>query len=189
MSRTLDILNTEYFEWLCRWVYQSDYPQTISYERLLTQLHDIEFKYVISNDRNRAEDGIALRYRFAIYRGNGDPERYVVEALDGPCSVLEMLIALAIRCEETIMDDTLIGNRTEQWFWTMLSNLGLASAYESVYDEKYVECVINRFLNREYDSDGTGGLFKIRNCPDDLRGIGIWRQLCWYLDEITDNRV
>ena len=33
------------------------------------------------------------------------------------CSVLEMMIALAIRCEEHIMDDPDVGNRTGQWFW------------------------------------------------------------------------
>lgn len=42
-----------------------------------------------------------------------------------PCSVLEMIIALAIRLEEHIMDDPDIGNRTGQWFWDMIVSLGL----------------------------------------------------------------
>lgn len=54
---------------------------------------------------------------------------------------LEMIIALAIRLEEHIMDDPDIGNRTGQWFWDMIVSLGLGS--EGLID------VIRRFLNRD----------------------------------------
>ena len=41
-----------------------------------------------------------------------------------------MMIALAIRCEEHIMDDPDAGDRTGQWFWSMLVSLGLGSMDE-----------------------------------------------------------
>ena len=98
--------------------------------------------------------------------------------------MLEMLVSVAISCEE-IMDDPQIGNRTGQWFWNMIVNLGLGSMIDSRFDKEYVDEVVRRFLNRQYDPDGTGGLFTIRNCDVDLRTVEIWYQLCWYLDSIT----
>jgi hypothetical protein len=108
-----------------------------------------------------------------------------MNALDGPCSVLEMMIALAIRCEETIMDDPDIGDRTRQWFWGMIINLGLGGMTDANFDPDFVDDSVLRFLNRDYEPDGRGGLFTIRNCHRDLRDVEIWYQLCWYLDSIT----
>jgi hypothetical protein len=108
-----------------------------------------------------------------------------MEALSGPCSVLEMLIALAIRCEETIMDDASMGNRTGQWFWGMINNLGLGGMTDDIVDVGVVDSVIERFLARDYEPNGEGGLFTIRRCSEDLRTVEIWVQLLWYLDTIT----
>lgn len=170
-------IDIEYFEWLCDIVCRDRFAKEISYRSLLAHLHRVEFTFIIPRDSNRAEDGVDLRYRFA----RADADRY----LRGPCSVLEMLLALAIRCEENIMDDPLKGDRTGQWFWMMVNNLGLGGMTDDRYDEDYVDDRVSTFLYREYDPDGRGGLFRIRNCPHDLRGVEIWYQLCWYLDTIT----
>ena len=78
---------------------------------------------MIPMDGNRAEDGIDLRYRFGHEQHYSDA--MVASFLDDrPCSVLEMMIALSIRCEEHIMDDPDVGNRTGQWFWSMIASLG-----------------------------------------------------------------
>ena len=170
-------IDREYFEWLCDTVCGDRFAQGVSFERLLARLHEIEFVYSIPKDENRAEDGMDLRYRFA----HEDADRY----LRGPCSVLEMLVALSLRCEETIMDDPDKGNRTGQWFWGMITNLGLGSMTDDRYSRGYVDECVFRFLYREYAPDGKGGLFRIRDCEDDLRDVEIWYQLCWYLDSIT----
>lgn len=132
-------------------------------------------------DENRAEDGIALRRRFACFLGYDDLSDY----LDGPCSILEMMAALAIRCEENIMDDTSFGDRTGQWFWGMISSLRLGAMDDDHFNKAYVRAVVERFLDRNYEPNGRGGLFTIRNCDYDLRDAEIWHQLCWYLDSIT----
>jgi len=156
-----------------------------SYRKLFTRLNDTEFTYTIPMDGNRAEDGIDLRYRFG--RENGCPDAMIASLLDVvPCSVLEMMLALSIRCEEHIMDDPEIGNRTGEWFWIMIVNLGLGSMDDTRYDAEYVDDILDRFLNREYDADGTGGLFPVRNpryAQYDLRNVDIWYQLNWYLQE------
>lgn len=172
----------EYFEWLYNLVCENRYSKQISYRKLLMYLHDTEFRYLISKDENRAEDGMDLRYRFAYEHADiEDAELY----LSGPCSVLEMMIALALRCEENIMDDPRVGNRTGQWFWGMIVNLGLGSMTDTRFKKQFVEDTVERFLEREYEPDGRGGLFTIRDCIRDLRTVEIWHQLCWYLDSIT----
>lgn len=173
-----DAVRNEYFEWLYDYVCKGRAHDGVSYRKLFMLLHSIEFKYSIRNDVNRAKDGISLRYRFALRRNN---EIYA-DVLDGPCSVLEMIIALVIRCEETIMDDSKYGDRTGQWFWTILSNLDVAYMTDELFDRREAEDKIYRLLERRYDSDGKGGLFFIRNSRNDLRNVEIWTQLCWYLE-------
>ena len=170
-------IEERYFDWLCDIVCNDRFAKGISYRNLLGCLHDIEFVYSIPKDENRAADGVDLRYRFCF----DDAERY----LRGPCSVLEMMIALAIRCEETIMDDPKMGNRTAQWFWGMIVNLGLGSMTDELFNGEYVTETIFKFLYHKYEPDGRGGLFTIRDCDCDLREVEIWHQLCWYLDSIT----
>lgn len=179
---TRNEIKNEYFEWLFGLVCEYRYSSDISYDRLLTMLHETEFIFTHPRDENRAEDGIDLRWRF-VYEH--DYPNSTLFKLDGPCSILEMMIALAIRCEENIMDDPCIGNRTGQWFWGMIISLGLGAMTDSRYNRLYVDETIDRFLNREYDPDGKGGLFTIEDCDRDLRTVEIWYQLCWYLDSIT----
>lgn len=159
----------DYFEKLYDLVNGTD---GVPYRKLLYHLHNIEFTYSIPKDANRAEDGKDLRFRF------GYP--YV-----GPCSVFEMMTALALRCEETIMDDPRYGNRTKHWFWIMMRNLRLGSMTDDRFDEEYVNERIDILLKREYESNGSGGLFTIKNCEFDVRDVEIWTQLLWYLDSIT----
>ena len=180
---TRDELNNKYFEWMYQLVCNDRYSKRLSYRKLLTHLHSIEFKYTIGLDGNRYEDGIDLRYRFGYKNSYEDP--MITTYLDDrPCSVLEMLIALAIRSEEHIMDDPYEGDRMGQWFWNMIVNLGLGSMNDTKFDKAYVNRVITKFMNREYKRNGKGGLFTVEHCKYDLRSIEIWYQMCWYLDNM-----
>lgn len=174
-------IQDEYFEWLYNLVCEQRYINPI-YRKLLRRLHDTEFRYLIARDRNRAEDGEDLRYRFALLHDYDVPS--TIADLGNPCSILEMMVALATRCEEQIADDPRYGNRFGQWFWNMIVNMGLGPMTDNMYDEAYVDEVLQRFLDREYEPDGKGGLFRIRDCDVDLRKVEIWYQLCWYLDTI-----
>lgn len=176
-------MQNEYFKWLCDLVCGKRYSKEISYINLLLHLYNTEFVYSIPLDCNRSVDGIDLRYRFAISH-NYDADD-IMNELNKPCSVLEMIIALSVRCEENIMDDPLLGDRTGQWFWRMIVNLGLGSMSDNNFNENQYINIIDRFLNRKYEPNGRGGLFTLRHCYEDLRDVEIWYQLCWYLDEIT----
>lgn len=169
-----------YFEWMCRCVRDKEHN---NYTKLLHQLNDIEFTYTLPMDGNRYEDGIDLRYRFG-YDCNYD-ESVIAYYLDvHPCSVLEMMVALALRLEEHIMDDPDIGNRTSVWFWEMIFSLGLSDMSDDNYNELKISATIQQFLDREYSKDGRGGLFTIKGIQKDMRDAEIWYQACWYLNGV-----
>ena len=175
-----DQIINDYFEWLWNFTKCRGHSQN---RKIITLLHNIEFRYSIPMDANREEDGIDLRYRFVTEVGIPKNYQEVYAYLDGPCSVLEMMIALAIRCEESIMDDPDIGDRTSEWFWLMMKNLGLDYMSDRKFDRDIAEEKISIFLDRKYKRNGEGGLFVV-NGRRDLRKVEIWYQMCWYLDTI-----
>lgn len=140
------------------------------YGRLLRYLHGRTFVYILRMDANRAEDALDLRERFGVESGN-------------PCSVFEMMVALAVRCEEHIMTNAEIGDRTPMWFWGMIGNLGLSGMTDDCFHEERAADIIDRFLAREYHYDGKGGLFSLSNPRKDMREVEIWYQMMWYLEE------
>lgn len=171
-----------YFEWMTFLAFNNSNDRA-SYINLLTQLNDIPFCFSIPMDRNRYKDGLHLRDRFGLECGI--PDEILEREFDGiPCSILEMMVALSLKCEEQIMSNPDLGNRTSNWFNEMLSSLHLTDMRDNNYDENYVQYVLYRFLNREYDYDGNGGLFTVVNPRMDMREAEIWYQMCWYISSV-----
>lgn len=171
-----------YFKWLCGIVYDNRMSKGLSYLKLLKHLHNRPFIYIMEMDENRYSDGEDLRDRFAYECGLDT--RTVYDTIgDHSCSILEMMVALSLRCEEQIMDNAVYGDRTSQWFWNMIESLGLSSMTNTRYDKAYVDSVLDRFINREYKRNGEGGLFTIERPTKDLREIEIWYQLHMYLED------
>lgn len=187
-------LRERYFNWLCQQVGDSYPHHGYTYHKLLKLLFKIEFTFLMQMDEDRASDGINLRLDFGYSISDGDNTRIksndaqeIAMAIgEKPCSVLEMMVALSIRCEEHIMEDPDVGKRTGQWFWDMIVNLGLQSMDDSNYNERYIHRIVDRFLNRQYEPNGKGGLFYIDNCYYNLKHSEIWYQMMWYLDRYYD---
>ena len=177
----MDELQYSYFKWLLQLVNGNVAGGRRSYRKLLGYLHSVEFTYILDRDANRADDGIELRYRFGME--NWYPRFEISDNLDTrPCSVLEMMVALSLRCEDQMADGYNIREDLGQWFWKMIKSLGLYRMTDDQYDPIFVEEKIRIFLERRYAPDGTGGLFTIKNSPYDLRENEIWYQMSWYLD-------
>lgn len=171
-------VSNQYLDWLMTIV------QLPYHSLLLEKLYNTEFVWLIPFDANRADDGIQLRYRFG--RENDIPDPVIGSELDNrPCSILEMIVALAIRAEEQIMGDPTIGDRTAIWIHDMLSSLGVIDLTDYDYDEDAVNEAIYIFINRMYTRTGRGGLFEIPNLDPsrDMRTAEIWYQMCWYMNE------
>ena len=153
------------------------------YTRLIEDLYFTYFHWILDRDEHRALDGIELRQDFIKAIG-GYEEKYSI-IFNRPCSILEVMIALAKRGDENIMWDPMIGDRTSEWFWRMVDSLGLIQYSDNdIYDEYDVEFILNRFINREYSSNGSGGLFTIEDCEDDLRDVELWYQMNWYFSSL-----
>ena len=175
----------EYFDWLCESINGKYSPDISAYSDLLMYLNDVEFNYLIPMDGNRAEDGVNLRYIFANERGIN--QSVIASCLDvRPCTMLEMMVALAQRCETSIMHDEQFGNRTSMWFWGMIDSLGLSDQDDANFDPVIVDDILDRFMARDYEPNGDGGLFTIPNCDKDLRRVEIWYQMCWYLNTLLE---
>lgn len=162
-----------YLDWL-EWIVFPDINECKCYSKVLSGLFDIEFDWKIDHDRNRAKDGLGLRERY-------EEEMDVSCWKDGPCSVLEMMVALAMRCEDQIMYDPDEGDRTWMWFWEMFNNLGLSALTDDFFDEREFRAVVSRFLGRRYRRDGYGGPFYIPETELDMRKVELWYQLNYYL--------
>lgn len=164
-----------YFEWLYRTACGIKIHRGVSYRKIFELLYDIEFNFYIPNDVNRLHDGLDLRYRFS-YTTNTDME-LIEKSITRPCSVLEMMLALCIRMEETLLNDPRYGNRTIQWFWEMMKSLGLSYMLDECYDEKIATQIIYDFLEHRYDKTGKGGLFYVPNTNEDMSQLEIWIQM------------
>lgn len=178
-------IKRDYFEWLCSIV---QVPRSSRrYNKLLDYLHNTEFTFILPMDENRCIDGVNLRYRFGEENNIEGP--VIASWLDNePCSILEMMVALAVRCETFIMGD--VGkNKPERWFWMMINSLGLMGMVDSRFDIETVNFIIWRFLNREYSRDGEGGIAYIPGTKEDLRSMEIWYQMMRYLSYYRRNEV
>lgn len=177
-----------YFKWMCSIAFPDEHIRSHYYKALIL-LNNIDFVYLLDLDENRFLDGLNLRYHFSY--GSKIPFEYVSEQLsDKNCSVLEMMIALALRCEDSIMSNSNYGDRTSEWFWKMFSNLGLDKYPDHIWNdsiEQIATDIIIRFLNRDYEPDGRGSLFIFNNPSVDMRTIEIWDQMCLYMSEIVKN--
>lgn len=167
----------EYFDWLI----EKTGKRSRRYSQLLDHLFYTEFTYILEMDENRLVDGLDLRYRFMTENDCQIENDY----LYAPCSVLEVMVALSIRCEDQFMSDDYYGDRTETWFWDMVASLGLGGMTDGRYDGAYVDDVLTDFLERNYEYDGKGGLFTIRKPKQDMRSVEIWYQMNAYLIEYT----
>lgn len=171
-----------YFEFLCDLVWKQgkriDETKEIF---LLHELQEREFYALIPNDDNRASDGLQLRDNYIDEGG-------AAQALpSGSCSVLEMLIGLAYRL---VLETE--GSRWEKsvdvWFWILIDNLSLSNLLKSTpisqqdFSDK-IEWVITNLLEREYKSNGEGGLFPLRHTTQDQKRVEIWYQMTAYVVE------
>lgn len=174
-----------YYEWLLNHTFTSVMNKhRHEYNKLMHYLFETPFYWSIPRDANRYEDALELRDRFLDLM---DDDNIEVDQYFGTMdvSVLEVMAALAIRCEETIMSDSRYGDRTGEWFWEMLTSMELQTQTDDCFNRHYVHNAVTKMLNREYSPNGIGGLFTIPGCDHDLRTVEIWYQMVWFMSYIS----
>lgn len=176
----MDKLHESYVYWLCALVGTKHNRST--YGDLMNSLHQKAFYWSVPNDDNRVHEGKNLRERFCDEIG----VEYIYDDFPEQASMLEILIGLAYRCESIMVDQ---GDSMEmsEWFWKIISNVGLDKYTDDRFVElnggTQVEVILNRVIERTYDKDGNGGLFPLKNSKKDQRKVELWYQMNAYLVE------
>lgn len=174
----MDLIN-KYFSHMKDVVSTSGYSCD-DYEKLLRFLFNKKFISIIPLDDNRIVDAIEFRAEFE--RSNG----YFEPIIKRDISVLEIMVSLAVRCEDSIMGNTNYGDRTGEWFWYMIKSMELLPYTDWSFDEVSVNYILDKMINRTYSKDGLGSLFYIPNFKKDMRKIDIWYQMNNWLTTIDD---
>lgn len=170
-------LDERYLVWLCGLVVNREYEERLhASKRMFDGLFEEPFFDYIPNDDNRAAEGRGLRDRYQNETAYQINRRLYM----GPCSMLEMLLALAHRYAwEIVALDQTVEENIPQCFWEMIDNLKLNPTHKNLGRLS----VLNK---REYKFNGEGGLFPLQNARKDQREIEIWYQLMAYVIENYD---
>lgn len=189
------VIKNEYFWWLCNISCLNGIIEDITpgnatipdpdYEtffQLAYILFTTPFICGLDKDETRVYEGKKLRYWWATLHSRYDN----YECLNGPCSMLEMLIALAIQIDVQIMQGPYEKDRSVEWFWEMLRNLGISEFDDyhfSSENARIIRDALDRINTRRYCKDGSGGLYPLKNANSDQRFVPIWVQMQEYFKE------
>ncbi len=170
-------LPEDYLRWLEDQL-RDEQPEDKTYRDLIQVMFEREFGWVdsIPLDENRLVDGLDLRVEFA-YHVHIRPDD--MKPL-GPCSFLEVLIALSRHLA------FVAGGEAPGWAWVLLGNLELQRMSDPLNAPKRrrVEEVMEKVISRTYLPDGTGGFFPLAWSDDDQTRIELWYQLNNYVQEL-----
>lgn len=163
-----------YLVWLCGLINSREFEERLHDSNpMIDGLFFEPFFDYIPNDDNRAAEGRGLRDRYQ----NESARQLTRRLYMGPCSMLEMIIALAHRFAWEIVGlEETVEENIPNCFWTMIDNLALNATHKNLGRLQ----ILNK---REYKADGNGGLFPLRNPKEDQREVEIWYQLMAYLNE------
>lgn len=183
-----------YFAWLC--------DQSGLHSPLSRIFYETDFRWSkdIPDDENRAKAGTELRETYAQHilvgkDGIITPEirksvDRLMKSIIGPASVFEVLVSLARTLDEMLNLEA--EPRSQDYFARLMENLGL-----DIYDDEDFDLrpeqthgavmeIINRWLDREFEPDGEGGLFPLdateMSFPDQ-RKESIWAQMQAWVDQ------
>lgn len=156
----------------------------LSYRMLLNVLDGVEFRDTRGIDSNRIQDAQELR---ADLIADEDLDHTAVRPFMN-VSLLEVMIAIADRLGQITGDED-----TAFWFWEMVSNLVLDGIDDTEFwsdPESYESEILDRaddVININYDRDGLGGLFLLREgvAPQDMRDTELWYQMQYYANEVS----
>ena len=146
-----------------------------SYEDLYALLHAKEFVWLIPNDDNRIADGFDVRHEY-LFRF----KKRVV--LSYGCSVLEVIVGVSRRLA------FICGGDAADWAWSLIENLNLhkMSGHIGPIRAGRIDDILETFIWRTYNPDGSGGMFPLAWPTKDQRKVEIWYQMAAYINEFPE---
>ena len=157
-----------------------NYKDNLLFKRIMDKLFHTKYVPYMGLDVNRGEDGLSLRIGYTM--DHSLPPEYLDRELGTECTVLEMMVALAIRCELDVAGDPTGDDRTAHWFDVMIESMGLNQYTDNFYNVDSVASIIWKMQNHDYLPNGEGGLFKIpEGTGFDMTKIETWSQMNAYI--------
>lgn len=174
-SRKPKQIDLEYYRWLISRIHVGPKKE---FRGLFELMHNTEFTWFVPNDDNRVEDGRHLRqdfFRF-IHRGPYKEKDLSLEWV----SVLEVIVALSQRLAFQT------GDEAPHWAWRLIKNLGLHRAADPMSEGRIVsvKTILDDLIWRNYESNGRGGFFPLKNTIKDQIKVEIWYQMQEYVMEL-----
>jgi len=158
----------DYLKYLCHEVGAS----WDDWEAVFRAGFEVDYRWDIPIDEDRAIDGIAMRRYFEYDTGRLLPENVWKK----PCSMIEMIAALDIRGYKDLLSG--YDNMSpEDIFLYNMHSLGIKKR------TKNEEIIKKKFLQEE-KNDGEGGLFWVKNCEISVKEQEVFWKLTLALDEI-----
>lgn len=142
-----------------------------NYVMLCTKLQDIPFECRRELDQNRVNDARDYREKIA--------KQYSIKYNSfTPISALEILLSLSDRFAGVLFspnDPDFDGQ--EEIFSLFIENLDLLSYDDNNFDEKKVVMKVRRWINLDYNLDGTNGNIVCQPGNRKIKYMDIWMQL------------
>ena len=129
------------------------------YSLLLAELFQKEFFWYdrYEGEESRANDGRILREQYMI-----ECDKTPHDIPQGPVTVLEMLIAFAIRIDRQIYDWT-HGHTVSDIFGMFINNLGFRDMTDreiNSRDRNFIRAILDNWMSHNLDNFGYPGLFR-----------------------------
>jgi len=191
-----------YFDWAASKV-KGDGKLSVTFRAVSRYLHSIDFRWdpAIKEDEIRATDAMELRKTYAEETGKKahKTEREVDriwKSVHGKVSTFEVLLSLCFHLDGLLNEDE-EGSMVPLFYSILLGNLGInlpdSLCKEIEWDDfqKEISMKTDRFLDRKYEADGSGGgLFPLKNWAEgansDQRKVSVWYQMNAWLNENLD---
>jgi len=167
----------DYYNYLCSIIDTDDF-NIMEYTELLENLFHEKFYAIDKADENRIKDALYFR---KCYIDNLCDISY---DMSEPVNILELMVTLSRRIEDEIMTDMGRTKHTGKWFYIMIKNLGLSNLTNGYFDRNDFINIVVTFLNRNYEKNGSGGLFVVDDPNVDMRCINIWYQMHKYISSL-----
>ena len=183
----------EYVSAIADYIGLSDDPCT---HYILKIINDIDFRYdasdpILKMDHDRMADGLEFRKKI-LTRIYGIWPKYEEARYwnnDKPCSMLEVMVALADRIEHDVMGSPGEDN-PKRWFEVMSNNMDILFDFGyDAYDDAFkygarAHYGVTRCLNREYGKYGKYAWFPVSVPIDELIHMPIWNQANRYIIQL-----
>lgn len=115
------------------------------YNVLLERLDSISYEPNQLNT-DRYEDAEQLRIDYGIDNNIKDVLLYFE---DTSITVFEVLVALSMRLEKKVVPNNKKGDRTSQWFWALINDIGLGKQDDDRCDSNIIDGIVKEWMSEK----------------------------------------